>query len=602
MIRRWHFGTTDLLRKTAIRFRLMTSLIALSLLPLVISGAISYHESNEAIQENTRIFASEIVKQVANNVRLKMQQIETGSEALVLSNQVQSALSRYGNRNGLEHGPARAELIRLLLEAYGSFDYINQKYFIGVDSKVVDPQVFPQIGEKVAQLVTRSPRAHGAPFWTALPVPSGPGSIVMMRDIYFKENVQLAGSLFLGIRPSYFSSVFDNVDLGPHSGLAVVEAASGRMLIKTRVQSNLTHGDALDPALLQHIQRDRARGRDNGFLIHQQATSRWAFDREDKRLVVAYTPITDTGWLVVSTIPYENLAVEAQAIRNRIVLIGLICFACSIGAAYLIARSISEPLDKLIRSMKQAEAGNYAMRIAQEGNDELTLLARQFNMMASKIGQAHEQMEKRVGERTNALEQANRQLAALSQTDSLTGIANRRRFDEILPAELQRAARAMQPLALMMIDVDFFKSFNDFYGHQEGDICLRQVADVLESQARRAGELAARYGGEEFVLLLTDGDPVRAFTLAESLRRAIHELHLPHAQSPLDGACVTVSIGLVVVVPDPQQTPASFIRMADQAMYRAKKAGRNQVVLYGAEIGSTQEAAAAISRAAGRET
>lgn len=602
MIRRWHFGTTDLLRKTAIRFRLMTSLIALSLLPLVISGAISYHESNEAIQENTRIFASEIVKQVANNVRLKMQQIETGSEALVLSNQVQSALSRYGNRNGLEHGPARAELIRLLLEAYGSFDYINQKYFIGVDSKVVDPQVFPQIGEKVAQLVTRSPRAHGAPFWTALPVPSGPGSIVMMRDIYFKENVQLAGSLFLGIRPSYFSSVFDNVDLGPHSGLAVVEAASGRMLIKTRVQSNLTHGDALDPALLQHIQRDRARGRDNGFLIHQQATSRWAFDREDKRLVVAYTPITDTGWLVVSTIPYENLAAEAQAIRNRIVLIGLICFACSIGAAYLIARSISEPLDKLIRSMKQAEAGNYAMRIAQEGNDELTLLARQFNMMASKIGQAHEQMEKRVGERTNALEQANRQLAALSQTDSLTGIANRRRFDEILPAELQRAARAMQPLALMMIDVDFFKSFNDFYGHQEGDICLRQVADVLESQARRAGELAARYGGEEFVLLLTDGDPVRAFTLAESLRRAIHELHLPHAQSPLDGACVTVSIGLVVVVPDPQQTPASFIRMADQAMYRAKKAGRNQVVLYGAEIGSTQEAAAAISRAAGRET
>ena len=164
-------------------------------------------------------------------------------------------------------------------------------------------------------------------------------------------------------------------------------------------------------------------------------------------------------------------------------------------------------------------------------------------------------------------------------TDALTGIPNRRRFDDVLASELNRAVRSGQPLALMMLDVDFFKNYNDHYGHQDGDACLRKVARLLHSHARRASDLVARYGGEEFVMLAADTDADSALGLAETVREALEALGLPHVKSPL--GCVTTSIGVVVLVPDEAQTPEMFLRMADKAMYRAKEQGRNRVVLAG---------------------
>lgn len=164
-------------------------------------------------------------------------------------------------------------------------------------------------------------------------------------------------------------------------------------------------------------------------------------------------------------------------------------------------------------------------------------------------------------------------------TDGLTGIPNRRRFDEVLAVELHRAARAGHVLALMMLDVDFFKNYNDHYGHQEGDVCLRKVARLLQSHARRDSDLVARYGGEEFVMLVVETDADSAMNLAEDVRQSLEVLDLPHAKSPL--SCVTTSIGVAIFVPEGDQSPEIFIRMADKAMYRAKEQGRNQVVLFG---------------------
>lgn len=574
----------SLLRKTAIRYRLMTSLVLLSLLPLLISGVISYRESSQAIETNTRLFATEIVKQVAKNVQLQMARIESGSEGLVLSQRVQQALLRYNSRQPYEAAPARAELTRILLDGYGSFDYFNQKYFLGSDGHITDAQVFPQLGDAVEKLVKQAPPdLKGRPFWTTLASPGGPPNIVMLRAIFSKANGHLTGSLFLAMRSAHFSGVFDNVDLGANSQIWIVDASSGQILIRPP-ESMLRRGSSvIAPTLLRALRQSAVPVGGAASVVVDMPGSALRAGQSGQAVLAGYTPITGTGWYVVSVIPYANVVGEARSVRTQMILIGLICFACSIALAYVISRSILSPLSKLIATMQLAQAGNYAVRVAHDGNDELTVLSHQFNEMAGRIEHTYEQLEVRVAERTQALEQANRQLAALSLTDSLTGIANRRRFDDVLVNEIHRAARSLQPLALMMIDVDFFKSYNDYYGHQDGDVCLRQVAQLLQSYVRRAGDMVARYGGEEFVLLAADSDVGPTLDLAEDIRQGVEALALPHLKTPLSSGCVTISVGVVVIVPDDRQSMASFIRMADQAMYRAKNTGRNQVALYGAE-------------------
>jgi diguanylate cyclase (GGDEF)-like protein len=172
------------------------------------------------------------------------------------------------------------------------------------------------------------------------------------------------------------------------------------------------------------------------------------------------------------------------------------------------------------------------------------------------------------------LEEANRKLAELSITDSLTGLLNRRRFDEMLQTEWSRALRAEQSLAVLMIDVDLFKSYNDHYGHQAGDECLTRIAHVIQTNARRAGDLAARYGGEEFVVIAADTGLAKARELAEALCAGVAGLNAPHDLSP--HGRVTVSVGVAAAVVHEGMTSEALVRLADEALYRAKNLGRNR--------------------------
>ena len=187
-------------------------------------------------------------------------------------------------------------------------------------------------------------------------------------------------------------------------------------------------------------------------------------------------------------------------------------------------------------------------------------------------------------QKTRALEEANEHLAAAIETlhristqDGLTGVPNRRHFDETLALEWRRAARNRSPIALLMLDIDYFKAFNDAAGHQAGDDCLRKVAQALRESLNRAGDLVARYGGEEFAILLPETDSEHALTIAESLREHIEGMNIEHAAAP--AGHVTVSIGLTSVIPPRDGANAGdFIRSADAALYDAKRSGRNRVV------------------------
>jgi diguanylate cyclase (GGDEF)-like protein len=156
-------------------------------------------------------------------------------------------------------------------------------------------------------------------------------------------------------------------------------------------------------------------------------------------------------------------------------------------------------------------------------------------------------------------------------------LANRRRFDEVLAAEWRRCRRSAKPLSLILIDLDFFKSFNDSYGHQAGDACLQQVSAALKAAFTRPFDLVARYGGEEFVCLLPETPLEGALSRAVLLESAVRALRIPHVKSGVAGGYVTISLGVSVAVPTSGDECAELILCADRSLYKSKNAGRGRV-------------------------
>jgi two-component system, chemotaxis family, response regulator WspR len=183
------------------------------------------------------------------------------------------------------------------------------------------------------------------------------------------------------------------------------------------------------------------------------------------------------------------------------------------------------------------------------------------------------------------LEATNAELQRLTAIDPLTGLANRRRLDEMLDIEWRRSQREKAPLSLILIDLDEFKKYNDTYGHVAGDDCLRQIAEVLKAGTRRPGDLAARFGGEEFMVVLPNTPLPGALVVAESLRANVAKLSIPHAGSNT-ARHVTMSSGVASCVPSAERSIAQFVGTADAALYQAKQAGKNRTMVAPADAGS----------------
>jgi two-component system, chemotaxis family, response regulator WspR len=205
------------------------------------------------------------------------------------------------------------------------------------------------------------------------------------------------------------------------------------------------------------------------------------------------------------------------------------------------------------------------------------LLARLRSALALKPERdRRKSRERELLEVTRRLREANQALETLSNHDALTGVANRRYFDARLAHEWSRAMRDGTSLALILLDIDYFKLFNDCYGHLQGDTCLREVAGALQGTLKRPGDLLARYGGEEFIVLLpqTNLEGVRA--VAEALRRSVDNLHIPHIASP-HAQQVTISLGAATLIPDRHNSRELLLHVVDSALYAAKHEGRNRV-------------------------
>ncbi|OLP18868.1 hypothetical protein BST81_08090 [Leptolyngbya sp. 'hensonii'] len=210
-------------------------------------------------------------------------------------------------------------------------------------------------------------------------------------------------------------------------------------------------------------------------------------------------------------------------------------------------------------------------------------LEREVSQRTAELAQINQQLQQEIRERQQAeqnLQVANRELLRLATMDGLTQVANRRYFDQQLQQEWQRLGREQQFLSLILFDVDYFKRYNDYYGHQAGDACLVQVAQAAQAGVNRPADLIARYGGEEFVMILPHTDQPGAIAIAERIQQAIRARAIPHAKSEVS-SIVSVSLGIASLMPTPHQSPDVLIALADQALYAAKQQGRDRYSISG---------------------
>ncbi|MDH5301893.1 MAG: diguanylate cyclase [Gammaproteobacteria bacterium] len=237
----------------------------------------------------------------------------------------------------------------------------------------------------------------------------------------------------------------------------------------------------------------------------------------------------------------------------------------------IVLSSREDPRDKSLAF--SAGASDYLVKLP----DQIELIARIRAHTKSYLAQMErDEAYRQLRDLQRRLEDSNAELQRLSSLDGLTGIANRRRFDEFLDTEWKRAMRTKTSLALILVDIDYFKPYNDNYGHQAGDECLRLVVECLNKFFRRSTDLFARYGGEEFVIVLPENDLRSAFQLAKKLNQAVNELNMPHGYSKVSDH-VTISLGVACCEPAIDcDTTTSLIEKADQALYDAKESGRNQ--------------------------
>ncbi|MGA7817931.1 bifunctional diguanylate cyclase/phosphodiesterase, partial [Caballeronia sp.] len=403
----FEYLSLDLLRRVEIRYRLITAFILLSLLPILISGYISYVESTAAIKDKAEIFSKEMVKQVSRNVLLRMEQIETESSFLVLSDGVQGALTRVTNGSAKEQSEARQEMTRLLLAHYGSIDFINQKYLLDKNNRIMDTQAFAQLTRGVTRLVKQAPDLNGRPYWGSYDNGVGQQNLGMVRAIISKSNNRQIGKLVLIVRPEYFSTIFNDVASGSGTQIYVLDSRSNKLII--RADDTSTNPDETpEPRLIEEIAHNE-HGEQGGFVTFES--------KRGGRYMAAYTRIPRTTWFVISTIPEKKLTAQVQVVRNQIVLVGISGFLLSIFLAYFISHSISAPLKDLVRKMHDTgnDAGAQADPSAEaltdaDGQDELGRLAQRFERMREaieqkiqKINEINASLEQTVIERTAEL-------------------------------------------------------------------------------------------------------------------------------------------------------------------------------------------------------
>ena len=342
-----------------------------------------------------------------------------------------------------------------------------------------------------------------------------------------KPDGSFGGTVTAGIDPAYFGRFYQKMQLGQGFSVSIVGLDG---LIRVRQTA-----DRLDVGTdISHLQVFQ--------LIKQQKSGSYTafslLDQIDR--IYTYRVMPEYPLILFISVPEQAAFAEYYRLRDRNWLLAL-----------LGTLSVAVFFALLMRLLEQQEQSAYLLR------------------------QMNQQLKESVDQRTAELEAANMELQIIAMMDGLTGIANRRYFDDYYERSWRTAVRMGTPISVVMADIDWFKAYNDTYGHQAGDDCLKQVARTVRNNTKRAADFVARYGGEEFIVVLPDTDAVGAGKFAERVREQVAALDIEHSKSPYGK--VTISLGIASITPVQSDEAQDLIEAADKALYTAKHEGKNCV-------------------------
>ncbi len=373
--------------------------------------------------------------------------------------------------------------------------------------------------------------------------------VIVASGLRQPGSTESQGAISALMKLSWFSDIATKLSESTGASVQIVDVRSGSIIAHSASSSQVT-GDQLSPRLIAAMRTSPG------------GTIETADDGGQTEIVAFRWLPSDQGLHSTVLVRMRKSAVLEYA--NQQLVLGLLTTGAVLLAGILVAWCVAEisivrPLSVLAGMALRLSGGDLEARVALQ-----TLGVSELRVLGETLNRAVEQIQAR----DSKLEQ-------MTLSDPLTGLANRRCFDRALEREWFRAGRSGGSLAVLMVDVDYFKLFNDSYGHLAGDDCLRRIAQAVAGEARSTLDVTARFGGEEIALLAPNIDPAKALELAERVVAAVRRLELTHAASPLHW--VTVSVGLAVGAPgELGEAPETLIQAADQALYEAKRSGRNR--------------------------
>ena len=316
----------------------------------------------------------------------------------------------------------------------------------------------------------------------------------------------------------------------------------------------------------------------------------YTFDNVEK--LVAYTPSLITNWGVLFQIPKDEALKDVGLINNRLLLVGIGVVLVSILGVFIASLYIKKPIDKIIKMIASIKSDDAHIEGYVVQDNEFGLIEKELVSMSSEIRHSYDVLQDAVEERTIELKNtmgrlentkseliaANSQLKSLSLTDTLTGIPNRRSLDDFINNMWKYFKRNKEPVSFLMIDIDNFKQYNDTYGHQQGDKCLKLVATSIKGLLLRESDFLARYGGEEFIVILNNLDKEGVSQVANRVCRGVEALKLAHDSSDVS-PFVTISIGVSIINNWEDISSELAINYADNMLYLAKNQGKNCYII-----------------------
>jgi diguanylate cyclase (GGDEF)-like protein len=521
-------------RLESIKSRILALALAATLIPALTTSVISYRQNRRALVEK---FAERLQSASSNTAR----EVDLWIKERVYDIRVFASSYEVSENVGLAAGGRSAGHTRLT----GYLNSVRRRFGDYASLVVFNPQgqlVASNAGAVEAALsaeVLRELRSHDAVLGE--PIRDSAGGVALTITVPITAATGgVVGAMSATLR---FTPVEDVLRrFAPaDSGEVYLVAKDGTVITSSR--ANTTPLAATLPGEALAVLRERA-----------APTVEYA-DYRAIRMVGAMEPVVRSTWSVVAQVPREQAFAEIDRLRNA-TLVTLLILLVVVGAiAYALGGLIVRPLEQLTLGAAEVAGGNLAVDLPVRGGGEVAYLTQVFNEMVTRIRAAHDKLEH------------------LSATDALTGLANRRHLMEVLESEEKRGARHNHAFALLMIDVDHFKKFNDAHGHQAGDAALTRLGTVLRESIRDVDK-AGRYGGEEFAIILPETPVAAALTVAERIRTRMAGEKLKVGKEEVS---VTLSIG-VAEAPSHGQTAAEIIAVADAALYDAKKKGRNRVV------------------------